>query len=106
MPTGFKQVMPFLLASLVYHKSWLESKLCSNHPLFTTFLWTSGQINEYLAHVRTGIYQCDDTGMKATGIPPHIAIMYEILTINRALANVQHTVTDRSQFVVNILNGM
>ena len=33
-PESFKQVVPYLLASLVYHKNFLEMYLPKNHPIF------------------------------------------------------------------------
>ena len=37
-PDKFRQVMPYLLASIVYHKSWLVGHFPPRHPLFQTSL--------------------------------------------------------------------
>ncbi len=105
MPVSFKQTIPFLLASLVYHKEWLEANLNPSHPLFTTYLWTSGAVSSFKNYVRTGNYQCNDTGMKATGIPPQISILYELFKVHSNLDAVQQTVANKSKELMDAIKG-
>ena len=76
-PHAFKQVVMFLLASLVYHEPWLRQNLSSHHPLFSTFLFSSGKIEQYKRHVRI-----TSTKLKPTGIPPHLSIATELVTVS------------------------
>lgn len=71
MTQSFKECMPFLLASLLFHEEWLEAHLHPSHPLFNTFLWKSSDLRaELKEHVVVGCFECPRTGMKATGVPP------------------------------------
>ena len=40
LPDNFKGVVPFLVASLVYHAQWLRETLPSDHPIFRSKLFT------------------------------------------------------------------
>ncbi len=66
-PNSFKRVIPYLLASLVYHKNWLQRNLPSSHPLFRENIWhiiCGGEIKVY-----TGYNSNKITGMVASGVP-------------------------------------
>jgi hypothetical protein len=39
-PSHFRPVIPFLLASLIFHKEWLVETLPAQHPLFNSRVWT------------------------------------------------------------------
>ncbi len=75
MPLSFRQCLPFLLVSLVYHKDWLHANLVPEHPLFSISLFTTGKINTFSNNVILGNNECTSTGMRATGIPPYIGLM-------------------------------
>lgn len=80
-PQSFRQVLPFLLASMVHHKDYLQSTLNSNHPLFLTRLWTSGILDTLSPRVYTGNGKHPVTHMTATGIPPHILLANELVAL-------------------------
>jgi len=76
-PLGFKTAFPYLLASLFYHESYLRSNMSANHPLFSSPVFARNSRLEILRkkdNIITGIGMCLSTGMRATGIPPHLAI--------------------------------
>mmetsp|Transcript_24789 Transcript_24789/g.53608 ORF Transcript_24789/g.53608 Transcript_24789/m.53608 type:complete len:534 (-) Transcript_24789:1085-2686(-) len=74
-PNGFKSAFPFLLASLCYHETFLRDHLYSTHPIWNSRVYAQ---NPHLAALRaegavlSGIGFCPETGLKATGIPPHL----------------------------------
>jgi hypothetical protein len=78
LPDSFRSVLPFLLASLVYHKDWLLSSLPRTHPLFLSKVWTSHVMTLVQPHLLTGTGTCEITRMAASGIPPHIVITNRI----------------------------
>ena len=41
-PPSIISVIPFLLASLVYHRKWIEETFDKAHPIFKSRVWTSG----------------------------------------------------------------
>ncbi|ETV91792.1 hypothetical protein H310_13637 [Aphanomyces invadans] len=71
-PATFRSVIPFLLASLVYHCKWLKATLAVDHPLFLSHVWTSGTIPSLTTHVLSGVLKNKISGLVASGIPPHI----------------------------------
>lgn len=88
LPNTFKQALPFLLASLCYHEQWLRSTLPSHHPLFCTPLFASGAIEALRPHTIAGCNRCPVTGLRATGIPPHLVMsneLSEVVTHTRLL---------------------
>ena len=66
-PEQFRQAVPFLLASIVYHHQWLTDNLPSNHPLFTSRVWTTPRFGELKSRVHAGVLKNKTTGLMATG---------------------------------------
>jgi hypothetical protein len=85
LPTGVKQALPYLLASIVFHLDFLRKVLDDNHPLFSTPLFTSGvfDLRGLREHVLCGQGQCPAShcGLRATGVPPHLAIVNEVVAL-------------------------
>jgi hypothetical protein len=75
-PDAFKSIFPFLLASLIYHEDYLRGKLPTDHPIWTARVFTQNSLLPTLRQNRPVLIigACPSTGMKATGIPPHLAI--------------------------------
>ncbi|MGZ8926641.1 MAG: hypothetical protein ACXW2E_12335 [Nitrososphaeraceae archaeon] len=76
IPKSCKQVLLFLLASIVHHHDWLKLTLRNDHPLFTSFLYSSGNINKYFQYLATP----NNSKLRPTGIPPHLTIVNELKT--------------------------
>jgi hypothetical protein len=76
----FKRVLPYLLACLVYHhaKGHLATLLPAEMPIFVQPLFSRGYAERLLPHVVIGIFECPNTGMRATGVSPYIMSMVEI----------------------------
>jgi hypothetical protein len=81
-PVAFQHALPNLLASIVHHYEWLQKSLDRNHPFFSSSLMSSGCIESLKPYVLTGINRCEKTGMKATGIPPFLALTNEFNELN------------------------
>ena len=73
-PSGFKQALPFLLASLVFHYDWLKFKLTHTHTIFSSPCFQSGLIEQLKPRVHIGTGSC--CSIKSTGIPPHVTILH------------------------------
>lgn len=69
-PQSFRRAIPYLLASIVYHKDFLQANLSKKHPLFQTRLWRNGYIQRLEPHVVIMESYCPYTQMRSTGIPP------------------------------------
>lgn len=69
-PKVFRPVIPYLLASLVHHRGFLDRTMPSNHPLRLQRVWTSGILSSLFSRVHTGVGKNPITNLAATGIPP------------------------------------
>ena len=81
LPETFKRALPYLLASICYHETWLRRTLSPHHPLFSTYLFSSGQVDILKPLVITGHSRCPLTGMQATGIPSHLILSNELSNV-------------------------
>ena len=88
-PQSFRQVLPFLLASICFHRQFLVDNLPATHPLFLTRLWTSGLVATLEQKVHTGTGQHPVTRMRATGIPPHILLANEFVALRGEVRNMK-----------------
>ena len=75
-PSSFKRLLPFLLASVVYHSDWLADNLPPTFCLFSTYLWTRNYHVSLRSKVHTGNYYNAETKLAASGMPTHILLMY------------------------------
>jgi hypothetical protein len=77
-PACFQCVIPYLVASVVYHHEWLEENLPAGHPYFTCYLYEkkkSPALKEYVILTRG---YCPETGMTATGLPESMRLASKI----------------------------
>jgi hypothetical protein len=99
LPASFKQTLPFLLASLLYHEQWIKTTLPSSHPIHSSVLFSSPLIHELdlRGKVLTGEDYCTRSHIRATGIPPHLCIVNQIVESSRQsftqVAEIQSTVS-------------
>ncbi len=70
----FVSVLPYLIASLVFHYDWLDRNLKSNHPLKQSKFWTEMYSIKLKPYVLSGYFSCPITHMIATGVPPHLVM--------------------------------
>ncbi len=92
-PTCFKKVFPYLLASLLFHEQFLRRNLDSRHPLFQARVFANNYLLQQLKQsILTGIGKCPNTGMIATGIPPHLAIAAEMDQLRNKLTHLEEEV--------------
>jgi hypothetical protein len=79
-PSGTQQIIPYLLASIVYHQDFLETNLRKDHPLKYSKLYASSHniLARFKGKVLTGYGTCRLTNMQATGIPTCLRIMHSV----------------------------
>jgi hypothetical protein len=83
-PQKFRQVLPFLFASLIYHRAWIEATFPREHPIFSMRVWTSGLMGRKAGSVLSGCMQNGDSGLVATGVPPHLVLANKIEQVRKA----------------------
>lgn len=103
-PSSFRNVFPFLLASLFYHEQYLRANLDARHPLWTSRVFTH---NAHLGMLRTstlvGIGRCKVTGLRATGIPAHLAIAAKVAELTAEVKELKATLTKQMDGIIDIL---
>ena len=80
---GVKSALPYLLASLCYHESWLREKLSPDSRIFKTSLFTCGFAQQLKSRVVSKTV--NDDRMTATGIPGMVKILNAISTVQGAV---------------------
>jgi hypothetical protein len=81
-PDEFKMAIPFLVASVIYHREYLVRTLPSNHLLFTSRLWTRNYHERLAPYVVCGVFRCPHTGLTSTGVALNTAIMTSVKEVN------------------------
>lgn len=68
---GFKSTLPFFLATLMFHKEYLELNLGNSHPLRRSQVWGSKYMQDMNYRNKITIHSnlCNHCMMKVTGIP-------------------------------------
>ncbi|KAH9183580.1 hypothetical protein AeNC1_014444 [Aphanomyces euteiches] len=84
-PESFRCVVPFLLASIVYHSEWLMDNLSADHPLFSSLLWTTKLVSRLDGQIETGRIYNPVSSMRATGVPPHVVLAERMKAIEDKL---------------------
>ena len=109
-PESFKRVVPFLLASLVYHQDWIRSTFSRKHPIFNqeiftkTFTYKHDNVTEkinimhyFKGKVLLGKGRCDETNLQATGIPDHLIIADQIVTLKNQIELLSKTLQQNQE---------
>ena len=79
LPTGMKNALPFFLGSVIYHEAFLRENLHTKHPIFFSRVFTNNPLLQQMrSRVLLGLGRCPYTDMRATGIPPHLALVDRI----------------------------
>ena len=104
-PLTFRPVLPFLLASLIYHRQWLESTLSKDHPLRSQRVWTNGIMARKAGEVFTGCMQNRTTGLNATGVPPHLVLANEMVTMRGDIASLEERLSSRLDILPTTLTS-
>ncbi|KAF0704051.1 hypothetical protein AaE_015130 [Aphanomyces astaci] len=84
-PSSFRQITPFLVASLSHHYIWLQHNLGKHHPLFLAPVWTSGLLPKLNVNVEMGRMHNSTTNLRSSGIPPFVAITNRLATVENEL---------------------
>jgi len=89
-PESMRPVFPYLLASLVFHKEWLEETLHKDHPLFKERVWTKYiSLNSLADKVLSGKFENSVSGLVATGVPTTVMIAGEIVKLKQIVTEQQ-----------------
>ena len=111
-PVNFREVIPYLLASLVHHREFLNDLKIRHprHPLFLQRVWTTGILSRLKDVVVTGCNRNSVSKMFATGVPPHIVLANRIVElenrVNTLDVNVGKEINAGNIDIKNVLQGL
>jgi len=78
LDSNFQTVIPYLLASVIYHSDWIKDHYPSQHSIFNTRFWTNNYHMKYRHCILTGDFYNEVSKMKATGVSGLLKKMYTI----------------------------
>lgn len=100
-PHSFRSVLPFLLASLVYHRGWLigngadlKGHLQEKHPFRASRVVADGWLGKLKDKVHLGTMSNPVTKLTASGIPPHLGLTNEIQKLGIRIGTLEQAMTD------------
>jgi hypothetical protein len=103
-PSGFRAILPYLLASLLYHEEFLRAELSENHPIFRSRIFTQCEtLPQLRPMIRLGVGRCPHTGMQATGIPPHLAISAKVNDLIAKIEALEAKVNEQREYMETTL---
>lgn len=94
-PECFRSVIPYLLASLIFHEDFLSENLSPAHPLFVSRVWTTGTIESLRPHVLSGCGTNFVSMMSASGIPPTLIITNEMEKLKEEMNDFKKTMKEQ-----------
>ena len=92
-PPCFLSVLPMLLASAIYHATWLQENLPANHPLFLSRFWRSSVRTDFYESVVVGKGYCGTSNLHATGIPSEFNLANKVETLSVQLRDIREVIS-------------
>ncbi|KUF82947.1 hypothetical protein AM587_10002300 [Phytophthora nicotianae] len=88
---GIRSAFPFFLASIVYHEQFLRDTLSPGHPIFKARVFSSNELlNLQRASVVLSLGTSPVCGIKATGIPAHLAVAKEVKDLREEVSKLNN----------------
>lgn len=104
-PESFRRVVPYLVAQLSYHHTFLDQQLPAFHPLRNSRIWKSGVLITLQGRLRGGTI-AGTTPMKPTGIPPHVVIASEVSDLRGEVGELRKELKDLRELLIELLRGL
>ena len=95
--TGFKHCVPYFLASILYHLPTLREWFPMEHPVWASPLFannTAEDLDSLRLEVKVGYHACDDTDLRATGVPSMLCMQNQILCLERSLTEMKNSMQE------------
>ncbi len=92
-PETFRQCIPFLLASLVYHEDFLTRVLPPEHGIFHSPVFVRGYIKKLRGKSAIHITTCPDCDMRASGVPGIVAVNAQVAELRDQVQTLQQSLS-------------
>jgi predicted DNA-binding protein len=103
-PSGLKTALPYFLASLIHHESFLRANLDQAHPVFVSRVFTHNRLLSAMRDsVLLGFGLSVGTDMRATGIPPHLALAERLHSLSEDTRRLHAEVIHLKQHINEVL---
>jgi hypothetical protein len=77
LPVSLFGVFKHILASAIWHAPWLRENLPSDHPLFSSVLFSSNNVSDLRDRVRCSLPRRDGD-LQATGVPTNVSLKLQL----------------------------
>jgi hypothetical protein len=94
-PESFKSLVPYLLATLVYHEQFLRENLNRNHPIFQARVFTDGYVSMLKDKVILGLGSCPHTDMQSSGVPQSLRLATKIAEVTKEMNELKTTIKSK-----------
>ena len=105
-PETFRQALPYLLASVIYHEPFLRATLQPRHPLFCSQLFAGGLFKLFQGKVLLGVGECEVSGMRACGIPAHFVVAGQIYNLRREMDQLKEAMGKEKEELLQRINSL
>ena len=103
LPACFQEVVPLLIASLIYHLDKIVKDLHPSHPLFVSRFYTETYRIEILDEIlEPSLGRCVITGMESSGVPDTYHVM---LTLSNKINHMESVILDTKDVILNTINN-
>lgn len=92
--SDFRRVIPYLVATVVHHSTWIAENLNERHPLFLSRCWRQGNQENLKDLILEPVQMyCPVNEMQATGIPALYVFMHSQSLLNKEVVTAMEKVS-------------
>ncbi|ETL91431.1 hypothetical protein L917_10017 [Phytophthora nicotianae] len=105
-PKDIQAAFPFILASIIHHKSYLRRTLNASHPIFTARVFSANSLIDKLRGVTVLVIGASPAcGMKAPGIQAHLAVAKQVNELRREVTSLHKEIDGlKTELAENLSN--
>lgn len=103
LPGNMHLIAEFCLASVVYHRNYLEQTLPENHMVFETVLYREAGLLESLQDNVECRLPREADSVNVTGIPPHIDLLIQM---NAVVDEIHQVIPAIQEVAPNVIQGV
>ncbi|KAK1934611.1 hypothetical protein P3T76_011220 [Phytophthora citrophthora] len=101
---GMQSAFPFMLASLIHHEQYLRNTISPNHPIFKSRVFSANPLlQELRGSTVLSLGTSPVSGLKATGIPVHLAIAKQVAGLKEAVSSLRDGITALEDKMPNVV---
>ena len=99
----FKEAIPFLVASVIFHWDFLMANLHTNHPFRTSRIVSIKGKELWGDMVSTGIFRSANSDLRASGVPNAIYLLVANMELQRSIDALRGILESNPQITTNLI---